>query len=61
MDRKITMNVKIAEDWKELLQDEFNKPYFEELTHFVRETYASRQSFPAARNIFRAFDRCPLS
>ena len=25
------MNVRIAEDWKELLQEEFDKPYFAEL------------------------------
>ena len=55
------MDVKIAEDWKALLQEEFDKPYFEELTRFVREEYAARQIFPAGRNIFRAFDRCPLS
>ena len=55
------MDVKIAADWKELLQEEFDKPYFETLTRFVKEEYASRQIFPAGRNIFRAFDKCPLS
>ena len=54
------MDVRIAEDWKELLQEEFDKPYFEELVGFVKEEYATRQIFPAARNIFRAFDKCPL-
>ena len=54
------MNVRIAEDWKALLQEEFDKPYFSELVDFVKTEYASRQIFPAARNIFRAFDKCPL-
>ena len=54
------MNVRIAEDWKALLQEEFDKPYFEELVTFVKAEYGSRQIFPAARNIFRAFDKCPL-
>lgn len=54
------MNVRIAEDWKALLQEEFDKPYFAELVDFVKAEYASRQIFPAARNIFRAFDKCPL-
>ena len=54
------MNVRIAEDWKALLQEEFEKPYFAELVDFVKAEYASRQIFPAARNIFRAFDKCPL-
>ena len=54
------MNVRIAEDWKALLQEEFEKPYFAELVDFVKAEYASQQVFPAARNIFRAFDKCPL-
>lgn len=54
------MNVKIAQDWKEILQPEFDKPYFRELTDFVRQEYASRRVFPRAGNIFRAFDKCPF-
>lgn len=54
------MNVKIAEDWKALLADEFEKPYFAELVEFVREEYGSRQIFPRGSNIFRAFDKCPI-
>ena len=54
------MNVRIAEDWKALLQEEFDKPYFAELVDFIKAEYASRQIFPAARNIFRAFEKCPL-
>lgn len=54
------MNVKIAEDWKALLVDEFEKPYFAELVGFVREEYNSRQIFPRGGNIFRAFDKCPF-
>ena len=54
------MDVRIAEDWKEVLQSEFDKPYFEQLTTFVRQEYASGQVFPSGANIFRAFDKCPL-
>ena len=54
------MNVRIAEDWKELLKEEFAKPYFEELTSFVRGEYGSGVVYPAGRNIFRAFDCCPV-
>lgn len=54
------MDVKIAADWKVLLQPEFDKPYFEELTCFVRAEYATQRIFPAGRNIFRAFDKCPF-
>ena len=54
------MDVRIAEDWKEILCDEFSKPYFEELVSFVKQEYASGEIFPAGRNIFRAFDKCPF-
>lgn len=54
------VDVRIAEDWKELLKDEFAKPYFEELTSFVRGEYGSGVVYPAGRNIFRAFDCCPV-
>lgn len=54
------MEVRIAEDWKQILQPEFDKPYFETLTEFVRSEYASHQVFPRGGNIFRAFDKCPL-
>ncbi|MBO5890028.1 MAG: uracil-DNA glycosylase [Alistipes sp.] len=54
------MDVRIAEDWKEILKDEFSKPYFEELVSFVKQEYASGVVFPAGRNIFRAFDKCPF-
>lgn len=52
--------VKIADDWYELLQDEFGKSYFDRLKKFVRAEYGSRKIFPAGRNIFRAFDSCPV-
>ena len=54
------MDVKIAPDWKELLAPEFEKPYFAELTAFVRQEYATRRIFPRGSNIFRAFDKCPF-
>lgn len=54
------MDVHIAEDWKQILSEEFNKPYFEQLTDFVRAEYASGEVFPKGRDIFRAFDKCPF-
>ena len=54
------MDVRIAEDWKQILSEEFNKPYFEQLTDFVRAEYASGEVFPKGRDIFSAFDKCPF-
>ncbi len=54
------MDVKIEQSWKDLLQEEFNKPYFEDLTNFVREEYKSKKVFPPPKDIFKAFNLCPL-
>lgn len=55
------MKVRIEPSWEQLLQPEFDQPYFEELTGFVRQEYASKRIFPPASLIFNAFDQCPLS
>lgn len=55
------MEVKIEESWKHLLQPEFDSPYFEQLTQFVKAEYAQTQIFPPAKQIFNAFDRCPVA
>lgn len=54
------MNVRIEDSWRRVLQSEFDKPYFELLTMFVRQQYATCQCFPPARLIFNAFDSCPF-
>lgn len=52
------MDVRINEAWKELLQPEFDKPYFAELVEFVRTEYATHTIYPSGGNIFRALDKC---
>ena len=55
------MDVKIEQSWKDALSAEFDKDYFIKLTDFVRGEYMSgKQIFPAAKNIFNAFNLCPL-
>lgn len=54
------MDVRIAQDWKEILSEEFSKSYFKELVEFVRAEYAAGEVFPKGRDIFRAFDKCPF-
>jgi uracil-DNA glycosylase len=52
------MQVKIENSWALRLQDEFNKPYFVELTQFVKEEYKIATVFPPGKEIFKAFDCC---
>ena len=52
------MEVKIASTWKSLLSEEFDKPYFRELTSFVRDEYKTQTIYPRGLDIFKAFDRC---
>jgi len=54
------MDVKIEQSWKEVLESEFSKAYFEQLTKFVKEEYKKGVVYPAPKNIFRAFDLCPF-
>lgn len=54
------MDVKINESWKEQLSEEFEKPYFETLTNFVRHEYLTKKIFPPAGLIFNAFDSTPF-
>jgi uracil-DNA glycosylase len=55
------MEVKINNEWKEVLQSEFDSQYFVELTDKVKEEYKASIVFPNPANIFRAFDLVPLS
>ncbi len=55
------MDVKIEPSWKAILQDEFDKPYFDLLTRFVRKEYQTQTIYPPAKLIFNAFDLCPFN
>ncbi|HEY8404724.1 MAG TPA: uracil-DNA glycosylase [Flavobacteriales bacterium] len=54
------MNIKIEQSWKEILREEFDKPYFKSLTEFVKSEYTTTQCFPTGKLIFAAFDHCPF-
>ena len=43
------------ESWKPFLDEEFSKPYFQSLSKFLHEAYASKDVFPAKTQVFRAF------
>ena len=54
------VEVKIEESWKKRLAPEFEKPYFKELTDFVRGEYKATKVYPPPKDIFRAFDLTPF-
>ncbi len=55
------MYVRIESSWQQRLQPEFDKPYFEKLTDFVRHEYATKTVYPPGSQIFAAFDACPFN
>lgn len=43
------------ESWKPFLEAEFAQPYFQELSQFLHEAYATTTVFPAKTQVFQAF------
>lgn len=56
------MDVQIAQSWKEVLQPEFDKPYFEQITQFLKaEKQAGKTIYPPGPFIFNAFNTTPFN
>jgi len=55
------MDVKIHPSWKEVLKDEFSKPYFQQIVTFLRSEKASGKTiYPPGPLIFNAFNQTPF-
>lgn len=52
------MEVRIDPSWKQLLQVEFDKPYFGQLAGFVKGEYSRNTCYPKGSEIFAAFSYC---
>lgn len=50
----------IDNDWLEVLNPEFSKPYYKELYRFVQSEYNQRIIYPPSNDIFNAFHSTPL-
>ena len=50
----------ISNDWLEVLQDEFKKPYYKKLFQTVNQEYKTRRIFPPAEDIFNEFQLTPF-
>jgi len=55
------MKMEIAENWKNILKPEFEKPYFKQLTNIVSEEYEKNTCYPKEEQIFEAFNLCSFS
>ncbi|APX72370.1 uracil-DNA glycosylase [Companilactobacillus allii] len=49
------MKTLIKNDWEDILEPEFNKPYYHELHNFLKEEYSTKQIYPNMYKIFQAF------
>ena len=55
------MNVKINDSWKQVLKEEFEKPYFDQIVNFLKtERAGGKTTFPSGPNIFNAFNKTPF-
>jgi uracil-DNA glycosylase len=55
------MDVKIEASWKEVLKEEFSKPYFEQIVYFLKtERMAGKTIYPPGSLIFNAFEQTPF-
>jgi len=52
------MDVKMHSSWKPVLNEEFEKPYFNTLIEFVKSEYTTKVCYPKGNQIFSAFDHC---
>ena len=56
------MNVKIEDSWKDILKDEFKKPYFKQITeHIKTEKEQGKVVYPPGPLIFNAFEQTPFN
>ncbi|MDO5759615.1 MAG: uracil-DNA glycosylase [Bacteroidota bacterium] len=54
------MKVNIEPSWQKVLQEEFDKPYFEQIVAKVKQAYKTTRVFPKGSLIFNAFNLCPF-
>ena len=52
------MQINLEASWKNILADEFEKPYFKSLIEFVKSEYSQHTCYPKGSQIFSAFDSC---
>lgn len=55
------MSVKIEDSWKDVLEEEFAKPYFKQIIHHIKTEKAQGKTiYPPGALIFNAFEHTPI-
>ncbi|MDM8534292.1 uracil-DNA glycosylase [Clostridiaceae bacterium HSG29] len=52
------MKINIENDWKEILENEFKKKYFNELSLFIDNERLKHEIYPSENDVFEAFNLC---
>jgi uracil-DNA glycosylase len=48
----------LSSEWRKILVDEFEKPYFIDLMKFLEKEYSERTIYPVKEHIFQALNEC---
>jgi uracil-DNA glycosylase len=57
----LRISPQLETSWKKVLEDEFSKPYFEELVTFLKDEKKNKTIFPPGPEIFNAYNSTPFS
>lgn len=55
------MAANLNNDWQDIISDEFDKPYYQELRAFLKIEYGTQTIYPDKHDIFNAFRLTPYS
>ncbi len=54
------MEFKIEPSWRINLKHLFEQKFFKDLVHFVKDEYATGNVYPSDKDIYNAFNHCPI-
>ncbi len=61
MQQTLSQRIKLGEGWQDILAEELDGAYMEELSHFVRQERSQYSVYPPRDKVFRAFQEIPYA
>lgn len=61
MNQTTSTTIKLHQSWLDVLENEFEKPYFQSLRFFLAEEKKHKKIFPPGSQMFEAFNRTPFN